>query len=133
MLSAVLVTLGSSKTDQLGRGCSFLLSSSPQSAICPVGLLGSYVRVRPVVDGNLFVHFDGSAVSRQQFASVLRKAIGFLGEEGQYCTHSFRIGAATCAAAAGFSSEQIQLWGRWMSSCFQSYFRLPPLSALGYS
>ena len=127
---AMLVTLDSSKSDQFGRGCSILLSKSDSFAFCPVALLEAYWRVRPPGKGCLFVHFDGRPVTRRQFSVVLARAIEFIGEKGPVSSHSFRIGAATWAAMAGFSGEQIKVWGRWKSSCYQRYIRLPRSSLL---
>ena len=42
--------------------------------------------------------------------------------------HSFRIGAATWAAAKGFTDTQIRQLGRWKSNAFLNYIRTPSLS-----
>ena len=39
-------------------------------------------------------------------------------------SHSFRIGAATTAAAAGYPRWLIQALGRWSSDCFRVYLRV---------
>ncbi|KLO04126.1 hypothetical protein SCHPADRAFT_788685, partial [Schizopora paradoxa] len=38
-----------------------------------------------------------------------------------FAGHSFRRGAASAAAAAGFADHEIQLLGRWHSDCFKLY------------
>ena len=43
----------------------------------------------------------------------------------KYSSHSFRIGAASAAAAAGIPDWQIQALGRWSSDCYRGYIRLP--------
>ena len=47
-----------------------------------------------------------------------------------YEAHSFRIGAASWAAAKGFSDSQIRLLGRWKSNAFLKYIRTPSLDLL---
>ena len=41
--------------------------------------------------------------------------------------HSFRIGAASRAAAKGMSDSQIRAFGRYNSSAFLKYIRMPTL------
>jgi hypothetical protein len=47
----------------------------------------------------------------------------------QITPHSFRIGAATLAAAQGKSSEQIRVMGRWKTTAYSRYIRLSSTSA----
>ncbi|MCP3891681.1 MAG: hypothetical protein GY702_22850 [Desulfobulbaceae bacterium] len=42
--------------------------------------------------------------------------------------HSARIGAATFAAMQGVPEAQIKTFGRWGSSSFQGYIRVPVVS-----
>eukprot|EP00731_Ephydatia_muelleri_P020051 Em0012g876a len=46
-------------------------------------------------------------------------------DRSSYAGHSFRIGAATSAAAAGVEDSMIQTLGRWKSSAYLVYVRVP--------
>ena len=46
-------------------------------------------------------------------------------EEKKYSGHSFHIGAATAAVAAGVEDSLIKILGRWESSAYQTYVRVP--------
>ena len=90
-----------SKCDQykvgvtIHMGCTF-------HTLCPVVALLRYLALRPVTPGPLFIFQDGSTLSNRKLSSALNAALGAAGiNSGKYMGHSFRIGAATAAAAAG--------------------------------
>ena len=120
-----VIRLAGSKTDQQGKGHMVVLDHvSNHQTICPVMLLARYLELSPGSTGSLFVHLDGSEVTRYQFQSVLKKAADFLGWPTKgFSSHSFRIGAATTAAANGMQAEKLMEKGRWKSNAYRSYIR----------
>ena len=61
--------------------------------------------------------------------SSLRAALVAAGiDPMQYSGQSFRIGAATMAAANGVSDAAIQTLGQWASDSYVRYIRLPQQS-----
>jgi hypothetical protein len=114
-----------SKTDQSGKGSSVQLVESDTQAICPIMLLLRYLSVRPKIGGQLFVHMDGSPLTRYQFTSVLKKTLDISGlSNSHYTSHSFRIGAASDSFLKGHSESEIMKKGRWSSNAYKSYIRI---------
>jgi hypothetical protein len=84
-----------------------------------------YLRVRQKLDeSQLYVHFDGSLLTRYQFSSVLQKSLVFCEIPGHFKPHSFRIGGATEAKRLGVTDDIIKQWGRWNSNVYLKYIRL---------
>ena len=99
--------------------------------ICPCASLMDFLQLRKhsVPTDPLFSFMDGRPVSKQFFTCHLRNALAFCNLDLQrYQSHSFRIGAATTAAFLGHSELQIQNMGRWHSSAFKKYIRIPTLN-----
>nr|XP_033817352.1 uncharacterized protein LOC117368118 isoform X1 [Geotrypetes seraphini] len=121
--STVSLYLARSKTDQLGRGRTVVLNKI-NGVTCPVTALCAYMAVRPPLGLALLLHVDGGPLTRYQFLAVLRLVLRRCGEDpAHFGTHSFRIGAATCAFLAGVPGEGIRRLGRWSSDCYRSYIR----------
>ena len=97
--SLVRVTIKQSKTDPFRKGVNIFVGCTGTD-LCPVGALLDYLRVRGTAQGALFVFSDGRLLTRQHFVERVRDALQRAGvDQSKYCGHSFRIGAATTAAA----------------------------------
>ena len=123
--SLITVHLRQSKTDPFGAGVTIYLGRSGDR-ICPVTAMLAYLALRPRGNGPLFVHQDGSPLTRTLLVASVREALaGFGLPSASFSGHSFRISAATSAARAGLSDSMIQTLSRWQSSAFCTYIRAP--------
>lgn len=124
--SAIKLTMRFFKHSNPTQPIEILLHKS--QPICPVATITEYLSVRGQISGPLFCWPDHSPVRRSQFVDSLKGALSFCNlETDRYKTHSFRIGAASWAAAQGFSDSQIRRFGRWKSNTFLKYIRTPSL------
>lgn len=97
--------------------------------ICPVLSLTQFLDVRGTHEGPLFCWPNGTPISREFFINLLQQALVFCGFDTNYFkSHSFRIGAASWAAANGMTDAQIRLFGRWNSNAFIKYIRTRSIS-----
>ena len=127
------VTIKGSKTDQLRQGANIVVGRTG-SHICLVKAVLAYMARRGFDRGPLFQHQDGSPLTREQLVSSLRDTLSAAGVEyHRFSGHSFRIGAATTAAAKGVEDSTIQTLGRWRSDSFKRYIRMPKSELASYS
>ena len=114
-----------------GKGIVVNLCSQASKDLCPFEQLNKYLSFRGSKPGPLFVSSSGRQVTKQLFATHLRrccKAAGF--QPNEYSSHSLRIGAATLAAQMGKTATEIMALGRWSSSAYMHYIRsVEPLTA----
>jgi len=81
---------------------------------------------RNIQCGPLFAAGQFSPLTRTQLSFILRHLLHSADYNPHlYCTHSFRIGAATTAAAAGLPPWLIKTLGRWNSDAYMSYIHAP--------
>lgn len=110
------------KTDQTGKGSWIVLNACNIPSLCPVTALNAYIRQRPAVQGEFFIHSDGSPLTKYQFMSVFDKCKKVLGlEHTRLTSHSFRIGAATEAVRLGLEEKMVKKIGKWKSDSFLLY------------
>ena len=69
---------------------------------------------------------QGWPLSRDLLVRRVRCALNAAGiDQSRYSGHSFWIGAATSAAAAGVPAHIIKMLGRWSSEAYLLYMRTP--------
>lgn len=121
----IIVNIKQSKTDPFRQGIKLHLGKTGQK-VCPVEAVLPYLAVRRGNPGPLFVLEDSSFLTRKKFTDLLGSTLQQAGiNDKRYTTHSFRIGAATTAKAAGIDDSHIKMLGRWKSDAYQTYIRTP--------
>ena len=125
----VLIELRQSKTDPFRRGQSIRIYAT-NSSTCPVRALKLFANKIDTKLPQLHV-FSRSAgtlspPTRSKLTEILRHLLSHAGMyPSNYASHSFRIGAATTAAAAGLPTWLIKTLGRWSSNAYLTYVHCP--------
>lgn len=123
--SMIRIHLRQSKCDQLGKGVDVIVGRT-DTPICPVKAILAYICLRQDSPGAFFVTQEHTPVTKPWFVAQIREILTAIGlPQEDYAGHSFRIGAATTAALAGVEDSTIQVLGRWQSTAFLQYIRLP--------
>ena len=131
--SMLRVKLKQSKTDPFRKGIQLFVGRTGTD-LCPVTSLLNYLSVRGDKHGPLFVYQDGRYLTRQRLVGAVRGALERAGmDQSRYCGHSFRIGAATTAAARGVEDSVIKTLGRWRSLAYLEYVKIPRNQLASYS
>eukprot|EP00731_Ephydatia_muelleri_P012033 Em0006g927a len=121
----IKVHLSFAKCDQFGRGADIYIGLSG-NVICPVAATLAITAIRGTSAGPFFRTKGGRPLQKSHFIAEVRQALAALSLSfGDYAGHSFRIGAATAAAAAGIQDSTIQTLGRWSSAAFLTHVRTP--------
>ena len=98
---------------------------------CPVASINRYIALRGQAPGPLFCLGGGHPVTPNMFNSWLASSLSHSSLSSlPIKSHSFRIGAATHAAAVGYTDAQIQKMGRWKSNAFRKYIRISSFQTL---
>ena len=123
--TVVRVHIKASKTDPFRQGVYVYLGVTGND-LCPVATVSAYLAVHGREPGPFFRFVSGTALTRDALIRQLRSALSqFDVDISQYSGHSFRIGAATTAAAVGLEDSLIKTLGCWQSTACQLYMRLP--------
>ena len=102
-------------------------------SVFPVTALGSYLSLHGSAPGPLFMFSDGRPLTQLQLSSSVQSILHGAGYSGSYSGHSFRIRAATTAAARGVPDHLIKTLRRWSSNTYQVYIRTPVSSIVSVS
>ena len=123
--SDLTVTIKQSKTDPFRKGVDIIIGRT-SGPLCPVAAILAYMAKRGPGTGPLFRFQDGRPLTRQRFVAKLREVLQEVGlQPEKYVGHSFRIGAATTAAAQGVQDSLTKTMGRWESVAYQLYDQTP--------
>jgi len=118
------ITIRFSKTDQKGISNGINFKGQNRNPLCPVQATREFLEMRGTKAGPLFMHYNGTFLSRFQFNSILASSLKFADPNHQNIkAHSFRIGGATNAMAKGIPYKKIQEMGRWQSHAAKRYIR----------
>lgn len=127
------VNIKQSKTDPFRTGVCLVIGATATD-ICPVAAMLQYLLQRGSEDGPLFRFKDGRPLTRERLVVAVREALHVAGiNQENYCSHSFRIGAATTAATNGIEDSVIQTLGRWKSLAYLQYVKIPREQLANYS
>ena len=97
-----------SKCDQFGAGTNIIVGHT-DSPLCPVSAILNYIETHSDSLGPFFVDSSRKVLTKQKFVNQIRIILlnSIHLPQDQYVGHSFRIGAATTAAAAGVADSTI--------------------------
>ena len=124
--ACLCVWITASKTDPFRQGCHIHIGLG-RAPLCAVQALLAYLSLRGNVPGPLFLLANGQPQSRLILTDWLRQIFSTAGE-GNFSSHSFRIGATTVAAHNGIPDHQIQDLGCWTSNAYQLFEALAGIS-----
>ena len=107
-------------------GASRSLLLKPPGTVCAVSAMQQFFLTTRPSRGPLFSFRSGRLLTRSAVICLLRDAARCAGLPYHSLKgHSFRIEAASTAAAAGLPDWLIKVLGRWSSDCYQLYIRTP--------
>lgn len=128
VVDCIHIFIKSSKTDPFRSGVSIRIGRTG-GGCCPVAAFASFRALRSRWTGPLCSFADGSFLTRQRLSSILQECFPGVNIN----THSFRIGGASAAAAAGIPDSTIQILGRWSSDAFLRYLRFDDVHIVSFS
>ena len=125
-LDNIIITFNRFK-HHVGPPVQIQISSHP-GATCPVAALRQFLSMRGSGSGPLYSTFTGRPITYHTLSTWFKSLVLRCGFSSHTNLHSFRIGAATQAYINQVPSSQIQLMGRWNSTAYQKYIRIPKIN-----
>ena len=123
----ISITLRQSKTVSFRRGQSIHICAT-STTTCPVRAMQNCNNMVTTKQPYHLIFLTGTilSLSRSRLTTILRQLLSQAGFcSSHYTSHSFRIGAATTAAAVWLTPSLIKTLGRWNSNAYMAYIRCP--------
>ena len=124
----IQLRLKSPKEDRVGR-MTYIDVYETGGLLCPVKAYLKWRDTNPPMDKDLpaFRLGNGVPLTGRKLNAELKKCLSkhIPYEMGSVTSHSFRSGMASLMGELGYSDLEIQAMGRWSSSAFESYIKLP--------
>ena len=95
---------------------------------CPVAALRQFISIRGMRSGPLYSTYTGRTVTYHTLSSWFKSLIIRCDLSPHTNLHSFRIGATTQAFINNIPSTTIQQMGRWNSTPYMKYIRVPRIN-----
>ena len=124
----IQILLKSEKTDKKGQG-TLVDVYATKSELCPVKALKKWRTHSSFTDPSLpaFRLASGKCLTGSTFNKYLKSYLGkHVNSDSSFISsHSFRSGIATLIGQLGFADEDLKSLGRWSSSAYTTYLKLP--------
>lgn len=125
-----LLNIKNSKTDKLNKGVQICIGCSGHE-VCALCAAQRYLQLRlkkfaakPL--DPFFIFENGQYLTKSAFVNQIKLFLSLTGiDPSKYSAHSLRAGGATDAALSGLQDWEIKQLGRWSSSTYQRYIRIP--------
>ena len=124
----ITINLRQSKTDPFRKGHQIFIYPTNTST-CPFRAFLLYIPFssKTTASDPLFMAGRFAPLTQASLNKALRTLLNRAGlDQSQYASHSFRIGAATTAAAARIPVWMIKSLGRWTSNAYLCYIHRSP-------
>ena len=121
----IRVRIKASKTDPFRVGADIFIGRTDND-LCPVAAVLAFMALRGPGPGSFFRFRDVNPLTHSRLIAKLKESIQAAGVNcAPYSGHSFRSGEATTAVRQGIGNATIKMLGRWKSSAYQLYIKMP--------